>query len=286
VAEWQITSFYKFTNVEDPDRERAAIQRVMGELDMLGLVVLAPEGINATAARLGPLDEFKQFILGEFGHVRFKDSIAEVQPFKRLSIDVRAEIVGMKRPETRPSEADDHHLSASEWHDRLSSNAVVIDTRNAYETRAGKFRNAIDPGLQHFSEWPSYLDRAGLSTDDEILIYCTGGIRCEKAILAMRERGFSKVYQLRDGILGYLAEFPQGGFEGECFVFDDRVTVGPDLLPTGNYGICPGCGLPSSEKRSCVNCDRTYFVCEACSDAWAVCSKTCRSQVEARSRGK
>lgn len=286
MAAWQITSFYKFTPLANLASVKSQLRDKMEASGILGLIVLAQEGINGTVASQEDLADFKITLTEIAGELRFKDSQADLKPFHRVSIDLRSEIVGMKQPELAPKVEEDHHLSAAQWHAMLQSSPVVIDTRNSYETKAGKFKNAIDPELGHFSEWPQYLDKADLPKDEPILIYCTGGIRCEKAILAMRERGFEQVFQLRDGILGYLAEFPYAEYEGECFVFDNRVTVGQDLKPTGNYGICPGCGLTSSEKRPCANCGNDYFVCSECEPTWTICSKTCRSQVEARSRRK
>jgi len=255
---------------------------------VFGLVILATEGVNGTVAGAeASISEIQDFIREVAGGVRFKDSISDVRPFKRVSVDVRAEIVGLKRPDLVPEKDDDHHLSAEEWHAWVTgaNPPLVIDTRNDYELRTGKFRNAVDPGLKSFSDWGRYLDEAALPQEAPVLIYCTGGIRCEKAILEMRSRGFERVYQLRDGILGYLEKYPDGAFEGECFVFDDRVTVGPELTPTGNFGVCPGCGLPSDAKKSCLQCGNAFFLCAECEGTWPqACSKACRDRVLHRMR--
>jgi len=285
-ALWHVTSFYRFTRL---DRERlVALQTETREwLEshyLRGLVLLAEEGINGTVAgELEAIDAFKEYVRLAIAcdDVRFKDSTSARRPFRRLSVDIRSEIVGMKRPELVPESADDHHLSPKEWHEAMESNQpkLVIDTRNRYETLAGKFPEAIDPGLLHFSEWGEYLETAELPTDVPVYLYCTGGIRCEKAILEMRERGFEQVFQLRDGILGYLAEYPNGYFEGDCFVFDDRVALDRDLQPSGRFGICPGCGLTSATKKECEHCSGDYFVCTDCEPTWdPVCSKTCRDR--------
>lgn len=281
VATWRVTSFYKFLPVRDPAAWKQELHSWMLERGMLGLTVLAPEGINGTVASTAGLLDFKEMITERIGEVRFKDSTTDRAPFKRLSVDVRREIVGMKRPDLTPSESDTH-LSAAEWQAMLLRDPVVIDTRNRYETRLGAFKGAIDPGLDHFSEWPAYVAEAHLPTDRPILIYCTGGIRCEKGILAMQQQGYDNVYQLKDGILGYLETFPNEQFEGECFVFDDRVSVGQDLQPTGNFGICPGCGLTSGQVATCERCGSSYFVCEECVGGWKVCSKACRCYLRQR----
>ncbi len=278
---WQVTSFYRFLplTVERTGSLRAEIDARMTADGLFGLVLVAPEGVNGTVAGAS-VAEFKIWLASALGvpDVRFKDSQSAVSPFKRRTVDIRDEIVGLKRPDLAPTGDVDSHLSAREWHERLASGepTLVIDTRNAYETKLGRFRGSLDPGLKTFSDWSAYLDSAELPRDVPVMLYCTGGIRCEKAILEMREHGFEQVYQLRDGILGYLAEYPVGFYEGECFVFDDRVSLGPDLLPTGNYGICPGCGLTSGQKRVCKWCGGDYFVCSGCEASWKpVCSKTC-----------
>ncbi len=254
---WHITSFYRFIAFSEDQISamRDSVDSYMTANDMLGLVLLAPEGVNATVAGSNTsIVGFKHLIEALTGltDIRYKDSTSGVRPFHRKSVNVRTEIVGLKRPDLVPEATDNHHLSPRQWHEMLSADApkVVVDTRNQYETMLGTFRGAVDPALNHFSDWGAYLDSAGLPTDVPVMIYCTGGIRCEKAILEMKARGFDEVYQLRDGILGYLAEYPEGHFEGDCFVFDDRVALGPDLQPSGRFGICPACGLTSGVKES------------------------------------
>ena len=291
---WFVTSFYRFVPV-DRDRIlgiRATLKDWMSQRSMRGLVLIAPEGVNGTVSgSQSDISEFKDFVqdLVQTHDIRFKDATTPVRPFHRLSVDAREEIVGLKRPDLVPLETQDHHLTPAEWHEWMTSDRekLVIDTRNTYETMAGKFKGAVDPGLKTFAEWSTYLDTAQISKDVPVLMYCTGGIRCEKAILEMRTRGFDQVYQLRDGILGYLAEFPDGEFEGECFVFDDRVTVGPDLQPTGNFGICPGCGLTASKVVSCEWCGNSFFHCQDCETKRpSVCCKTCLDRWQHRGPGR
>lgn len=282
-----VTSFYRFVPLGDErlGEIRSELKAWMAGHAVLGLVVLANEGINGTVAgEPANIGEFKVFVGGLLGlnDLRFKDSTCEEPPFHRVSVDIRSEIVGMKRPDLVPDSVENSHLSPREWHEILASDQpkVVIDTRNRYETLAGKFKGAVDPGLSHFSEWGKYLDSAEIPEDVPVLIYCTGGIRCEKAILELRRRGRENVYQLRDGILGYLAEYPDGFYEGDCFVFDDRVAVDRNLQPSGRYGICPGCGLTSDAKQTCGWCGADFFLCAECEVSWeGGCSKTCRDRI-------
>jgi len=284
IAIWRVTAFYRFIPI---DRNRLSelqrqIKEWMSANAVLGLVLVSEEGVNGTVAGGDEeIEAFRGFVRSVIGteDIRFKDSFSEIPPFHRVSVDIRKEIVGLKRPDLVPESTEDHHLTPAEWHEAMASTTpkLVIDTRNRYETLVGKFAGAIDPDIKNFSEWGAYLDSAEIPSDIPVYIYCTGGIRCEKAILEMHQRGLDKVYQLRDGILGYLAEYPDGFYEGECFVFDDRVAVNRELKPTERFGICPGCGLTSETKRSCERCGTGYYVCTACEQTWEpVCSKECR----------
>lgn len=284
MAAWHITAFYKFISLEKERLPslRDEVKDAMLGSGIVGLVLLAEEGVNGTiGGSTEAIEEFKRK-MEEWtgGPVRFKDSFADQQPFKRTIVDIRKEIVTLKRPDFVPPAEENSHLSPKEWHEMLASDEdkFVIDTRNIYETQIGKFKGAIDPGLKNFSEWGDYLRQSGFPKDKPVMIYCTGGIRCEKAILEMQDQGFEKVYQLRDGILGYLAEYPDGLYEGECFVFDRRVAVDQHLEPTQKYGICPSCGFTADIKAVCDECQSEYFICADCQSKWPnVCSKECYS---------
>lgn len=258
----------------------------MSRHGVIGLVLIAPEGINGTVAAQTELADFKAFVSGlraAFLNMSYKDSESEAAPFRDLRVEVRKEIVGMKRTDLLPLEQENGHLTPREWHELLESGEelTLIDTRNRYETRLGVFKGAVDPGIDHFSHWPDYADKAEIPRDKPVLIYCTGGIRCEKVALDLLSRGFDKVFQLRDGILGYLAEYPEGFFQGECFVFDDRVAVDSNLEPTSRYGICPACGQPAESDARCEWCESGSFVCPSCREQWGTaCSKTCRDRIQ------
>jgi len=285
---WNVTSFYRFFPVGEEVivSLRRSVDEFMTDKGVTGLVIFATEGINGTVAGRGDsIAEFKAFLtdLVAVPDLRFKDSESEIAPFHRTSVVIRREIVGLKRPDLVPDSPDNGHLSPQEWHEFLKSDRprVVIDTRNTYETRIGKFSEAVDPGLTTFSAWSDFVAAQEIPRETPVLIYCTGGIRCEKASLELREKGYSQVYQLQDGILGYLAEYPDGFFEGECYVFDDRIALDANLQPTTQYGMCPGCGLPGATKRDCQWCDEEYVVCDGCAGTWApVCSKTCRDRFD------
>jgi UPF0176 protein len=161
-------------------------------------------------------------------------------------------------------------VSPAEW-DRLlrtDPNVVLVDTRNDYEVAIGRFRGAVDPGLETFHGWDDWVENHPVPPGAKVLIYCTGGIRCEKAILSLQERGVDDVWQLDGGILRYLEEFPDGGmFDGECFVFDERVAVDNHLAPTVRWVKCPHCGDPAeagSVAGACPYCGVDAVVCDGC----------------------
>jgi len=289
---WFITSFYQFVRLPADTLEliQSQIRTWIAERGVIGLVLVATEGLNATVAGSEiHIQAFKDLMrkLTGIETIRFKDSSCQERPFHRTSVDIRAEIVALKRPDLLPLEQNSNHLSPAEWHEWIESDRpkVMVDTRNDYEINVGKFAGAVVPGLKSFSEWSDYADKANLPKDTTLLIYCTGGIRCEKVMLDMKERGYEKIYQLQDGILGYLTEFPDGHFEGECFVYDDRVAVGAGMAPTTKYGICPGCGHPGDIRRVCELCDKSYFTCDHCKEKYTqVCSKTCGSYFSVKTK--
>jgi len=279
-----VTSFYRFLPLvtERMVELRSKVTSFMQGSDMLGLVLFASEGVNGTVAgSQSNVSSFRELISSELGvrDISFKNSTCGFMPFHRLSVEIRDEIVGMKRTDLVPDSTANNHLTPIEWHAMLASPEpkILIDTRNEFETTVGKFRGAIDSGMKRFSDWAQFLDQAELPKEIPIMIYCTGGIRCEKAILEMQARGHENVVQLRDGILGYLEEFPDGFYDGECFVFDDRVAVDNHLQPSAKFGICPRCGLTSDDQCECAVCSRPYFVCTSCKESWEpVCTKPCR----------
>jgi UPF0176 protein len=285
---WFVTGFYRFIPMSEEKvaSARAETAKYMSQNGISGLVIFATEGVNGTVAGgESQIESFKAFLrdLVDTPDLRFKDSVSEVKPFHRTAIVIRKEIVGLKRPDLLPESPDNGHLSPQEWHEFLASDRpkLVIDTRNDYETKIGKFPGAVDPGLKAFSEWSQYADGTEIPKDVPVLIYCTGGIRCEKVSLELRERGYEQVYQLQGGILDYLKEYPEGLFEGECYVFDDRIAVDSHLRPTEKYGMCPGCGLPGQTVQICHWCEKQFVTCDDCQSKRApVCSKTCRDRYD------
>ncbi len=293
-----VSAFYKFVPL-DKDR-LSELQRdlteIGGQLGLGGLFLVAPEGINATVAggRQG-IEQFKTKLgeLVSLDGVTYKEHECESIPFRRFKVDIRKEIITSWPAYTHMPEKSERaatFLTPRQWHERLSAGGtqseklVVLDTRNTYETALGVFRGAVDPRISVFSEFPEYVSHCGLDKDSTILMYCTGGVRCEKAALEMERQGFKNVFQLEGGILAYLEQYPDGAFEGECFVFDHRVAVDGSLQPSKKFSLCPHCGNPSTERIACSHCGKEVMVCESCLKERGknTCSKNCQHHEERR----
>lgn len=279
----KVTAFYKFVRIpnESISDVMTKIERLADNFQISGLVILAKEGVNGTIAGAPlQLESFKAHLPEIVGcdSITFKDSWTHKDPFRRFKVKLRDEIVSLGKPDIFPEKLKNHHLSPVEWNKVLSEEDVIlIDTRNWYETALGVFEGAIDPNIKEFNEFPAYLDNAQLPKDKKVLMYCTGGIRCEKALIEMQQRGYDNVYQLEGGILKYLEEFPDGKFKGECFVFDHRVAVDNKLEPSKNFHLCAHCGDPGNIKLACGYCGDESKICAECSKiaSRASCSKNC-----------
>jgi UPF0176 protein len=299
---YYVTTCYRFVPLlpEDVSTLKLELEAFASATGLLGLALVGPEGFNLTVA--GSEDTVAQFksllqdkvtsvakaqnleapesdAPGSFGLV-FKDSTAPKAPFREFVVKVKKEIVTLGRPGLAPDSPHNAHLTPAEWNQALRDpDTVVIDTRNDYEVEIGKFKSAVDFKIKEFRDFPKAIAEANIPKDKQVLIYCTGGIRCEKAILDMREQGFAKIHQLEGGILNYLKEFPEGEFEGECFVFDYRVAVDQKLQPSQKFLLCPHCGQPAEKNQeiTCSMCGTKAAICTHCRTDLAVhtCSKNC-----------
>lgn len=280
---WAITTFYQFQSLNESEiLELTDTFTDFGETSSLcGLIILASEGINGTVAALeDDLLRFKDILQSQnyFQGMLFKDSSSTQKPFRRFSVQTRDQIVNLRGSEQMPCGINGH-LSPQEWQALLDSEeeVILLDTRNWYETQLGKFREAVDLQLETFSDFIEAVQKQQIPKDKKILMYCTGGIRCEKASIEMQKQGYTEVYQLDGGILNYFAQYQQGDYEGECFVFDHRVAVRSDLQPSLKYSLCPHCGNPAEEKVQCKLCQKEFSLCDDCQkvDSNHTCSKNC-----------
>lgn len=283
-----VCSFYKFAplNAALVEELHGRLTQFAGQNDLYGLVLLACEGINATVAGTqGAIDLLKDLLAlyTEFGSVEYKYSFTHKIPFRRFKVDLREEIVTSGDPELKPWLCPGNKLSPQEWQRVLDQEKdfVLIDTRNKYETELGLFKGALDPQTSNFGEFKEFAEGLKLSKQKKILIYCTGGIRCEKAAIELQQAGFEQVFQLEGGILKYLEQYPNSHFEGECFVFDHRVALDQELKPSQRFGLCPHCGNPAQQTIQCANCAESARVCRECSKLpdKKTCSKNCAYHV-------
>ncbi len=249
-----VAALYKFADLPDFVELREKLLELSKNADIRGSLLLAKEGINGTVAgSREAIDALKNFLMndGRFVGIEYKESFADKNPFPRLKVKLKKEIVTLGRPEANPNEAVGTYVSPKEWNELIKDEGVkVIDVRNRYEVALGTFRNAIDPMTDSFREFPDFVTKnLDQNKDQKIAMMCTGGIRCEKASSYLKKVGFKEVYHLKGGILKYLEEVPkeESLWQGECFVFDNRVTVDHDMKP-GHYVLCHGCRHPVSKE--------------------------------------
>lgn len=286
-SNYYVTAFYKFLTLADVPAVQKDLEAKAEELNIKGLVILGAEGFNSTCAapNVESFQAWKQFIRDYFQvpNLFFKDSESHKAPFRRFKVKIREEIVTTGIPEIMPPEGKNHHLSPEEWNKVLKeeSDFVMIDTRNWYEYKIGTFKGALNPDIEKFTDFPEYIESQGISKDKKMLIFCTGGIRCEKGILELQKQGYDNVFQLEGGIINYMKEYPNDQFQGECFVFDHRVALDQNLQPSTKYGLCPHCGQPSEIKIECKRCDSEELICVDCAEVEFkkdTCSKNCAHQ--------
>jgi len=226
-----VTAFYKFVPIADCKSLQAAVKSFCKSKDIKGTLILAPEGINGTlSANELVIAAFKDYLLthSELLGMPFTDTITNIPPFKKLKIVIKNQIVTFATP-VCPLEQVGQYVEPEAWNELITdSKTLVIDTRNSFEYKLGTFKNAINPNTTTFSEFKNYVDTAlQQHRFEKLALFCTGGIRCEKASSYLLQENFSQVYHLQGGILKYLEKIPSEAslWEGECFVFDHRISV-------------------------------------------------------------
>ena len=245
---------YKFVVLPDRDALRQPLKQQCDELGLKGTILLSFEGINIFIA--GPeenINVFRTSLLDDerFADIEFKESYSEHQPFNRMNVRLKNEIISVGLPNFNRIEPDDGRIRPQELHERLlnDDDLVLLDTRNTYETRLGTFQNAIELDLDTFRSFPEAIAKLDDEyKDKEIVMFCTGGVRCEKASVIMKDAGFTNIKQLEGGILGYFEQVGGDYWDGECFVFDKRVALLPNLTETGTT-VCFACREPLTPKE-------------------------------------
>jgi UPF0176 protein len=245
-----VASFYKFVSLPDYQHLQQPTIDACRASQIKGTILLATEGINGTIAgsRQG-IDRLLAYLKTDdrLQDLQHKESISSTPPFDKLKVRLKQEIVTLGVPGIDPNRVVGTYVAPQDWNQLITDPEVtVVDTRNSYEIEIGTFNRAIDPQTTSFTEFPAYVDtNLDPATNPKVALFCTGGIRCEKATAYLLEKGFKEVYHLQGGILKYLEEVPvdESLWQGECFVFDDRVSVDNNLTPTGRQ-LCWGCGNP------------------------------------------
>jgi UPF0176 protein len=232
--DWTIAAFYRFTPIDDPAALKAQLLAAFEGLTLCGTLLLAHEGFNATlAGNDAAIDAVRHTLALHPDEIKF--SYATVKPFARLKLRIKREIITLRQPEADPSRHVGTYVEAADWNALIADpDVLVLDTRNRYETAEGTFAGAIDPGLDSFGQFPDFVSRLlDPRHHRRVAMFCTGGIRCEKASAYLLSQGFEEVYHLKGGILKYLETVPpaESLWQGGCYVFDERVAVGHGVAP-------------------------------------------------------
>ncbi|WP_193195837.1 rhodanese-related sulfurtransferase [Nostoc sp. MG11] len=249
-----VAALYKFVKLPDFAQKRDSLLSYCQAQGVKGTILLAAEGINGTiAGSRQAVDSVICFLRSDlrFADLEYKESYTDTPPFERMKVRLKPEIVTLGLPEVDPNEQVGTYVNPQEWNDLISDPEVtVIDTRNDYEVNIGTFQGAQNPQTDSFKEFPEYVrQHLDPTKHKKVALFCTGGIRCEKASSFMLAQGFAEVYHLKGGILKYLEEVSaaESLWQGECFVFDERVAVSHGL-EEGSYELCLSCGRPISEE--------------------------------------
>lgn len=228
-------SGYKFISLNNLEKLQQSLKQHCQAIKLKGTILLSPEGINISlAGERGQIDKFKNYLLSKapFSDILFKESKSAKTPFSRMLVKIKQEIITFGRQGVNVEENSQFNIAPKQLKQWLDSGKkfTLIDTRNNYETQIGTFSTAITLDIDHFTQLPAVIDDlTELSKDEPVVVFCTGGVRCEKVLPLMRERGFTQAYQLDGGILNYFAECGGEHYTGECFVFDDRIALNPQL---------------------------------------------------------
>ena len=265
-AVWPVILFYKYVPIADAQAFAAKHRELCSSLGLKGRVLIATEGINGTLA--GPataIDDYTATLKADprFANVEFKISEGDENTFPKLVVKARPEIVTLGAGPLKP---DRHNqLSPAEWKRMLEEDpeVVLLDVRNRFESDAGRFEDAVICEIENFRDLPAYVEKLEPLKEKKVLMYCTGGIRCEKASALLRSRGFKDVFQLHGGIVTYQEQFGNEHWQGECFVFDQRMTVRVDdgLVPIGR---CAHSGRTTSRFVNCLHdpCHKLFLLAE------------------------
>nr|WP_298375339.1 rhodanese-related sulfurtransferase [uncultured Halomonas sp.] len=282
-----VAALYKFVTLNDFEALREPLLDTLKAHDIKGTLLLAKEGINGTVSgRRESIDALLSWLKADprFMELDHKESYCDEQPFYRTKVKLKKEIVTLGVPNVDPNQTVGTYVEPRNWNDLISDPEVlVIDTRNDYEVEIGSFKGAINPDTKSFREFPEYVKaHYDPSKHKKVAMFCTGGIRCEKASSFMLNEGFDEVYHLKGGVLNYLEQVPESEslWQGDCFVFDNRVTVRHDLSE-GEFDQCHACRRPiSAEDRA----SEYYSPGVSCPHCWDSLSEKTRAGARERQK--
>lgn len=283
MEKYKVILYYYFNPIEEVEKFCKEHKRFCRQLGVKGRIYVSKEGINGTlAGTFEQVDTYENYLrsIPGFEKTEFKVDECDYIPFARLSCKVRDEIVSLHIEGVDP-ERGGKHLQPDEWRNVMESNEdfVIIDVRNNYESKVGHFEGAIQPDVENFYDFPEWLDEADIPKDKKVLMYCTGGIRCEKFSVLMKEKGWEDVNQLHGGILNYAKKERGKHFKGKCFVFDDRLVVPVDESNLEPVAHCEITGKPADTYINCANMEcNKLFVCseEGAEIMEGCCSEECK----------
>ena len=276
-----VSSFYKYVHLDNPKNVQKEVFELCNSFGLKGRVLIGHEGINGSVyGTKENVDKFKEKLLENhlFSGIDFKEQMTKKPAFRKLFVRLRKEVVHFGVDVDLDKTAS--FVTPRELKDMLDNNEdiILLDVRNDYEARVGKFKNAKTVDMKSFRELPKLLHEIENIKEKRIITYCTGGIRCEKASAFLKENGFKDVMQLKGGILAFGKEFPDTYWEGKCFVFDDRLAIKINDLNSEVIGKCDLCGIKCDDLINCRNiaCDKLFISCEACREKYnKSCSEEC-----------
>ncbi len=265
---FKVLGFYKFIKIKSLKKNKYFLQKFLNLINIRGTIIIAKEGLNGTiSGRLKDIDKTTKKLKSLFSFKQFdssNESKSKFQPFHKSKVKIKNEIVPMNLTINSKERNTKAHLEPKEWNKLIKNkNTHIIDTRKPFEYKIGTFKKSVNPNVNNFRDFPKYLNK--LNKNKSVAMFCTGGIRCEKTSVYLKNKGFKNIYQLNGGILNYLKKIKkkESLWKGECFVFDNRISL-KHGLKLGSYSMCSGCRMPISikDKRSkkyeegvsCPNC--------------------------------
>ena len=280
---FKVLGFYKFIKIKSLKKHKFFLQKFLNSINIKGSIIIAKEGLNGTiSGRIKDIDKTTKKLKSLFSFKQFdssNESKSKFQPFHKSKVKIKKEIVPMNLSINFKERNTKAHLEPKEWNKLIKNkNTHIIDTRKTFEYKIGTFKKSVNPNVNNFRDFPKYLNK--LNKNKSIAMFCTGGIRCEKTSVYLKNKGFKNIYQLNGGILNYLKKIKkkESLWKGECFVFDNRISL-KHGLKLGSYSMCSGCRMPISikDKRS-----KKYEEGVSCSNCYDKLTETQKSRFRMR----